>query len=110
MVKYFIFFLFFFGSLVSLQFLHFTQRQNPESEVKAPPPKFDLATTNFPPLPGGVPSCQPGVTMQTESVLENRMADVVKGISRDKVLRTTSCSCVFSVTFVLLVQRISDIT
>ncbi|XP_051752647.1 la-related protein 4 isoform X2 [Ctenopharyngodon idella] len=59
-------------------------RQNPESEVKAPPPKFDLATTNFPPLPGGVPSCQPGVTMQTESVLENRMADVVKGISRDK--------------------------
>ncbi|XP_067228821.1 la-related protein 4 isoform X2 [Chanodichthys erythropterus] len=59
-------------------------RQNPESEVKAPPPKFDLATTNFPPLPGGVPSCLPGVTMQTESVLENRMADVVKGISRDK--------------------------
>ncbi|XP_048055317.1 la-related protein 4 isoform X2 [Megalobrama amblycephala] len=59
-------------------------RQNPESEVKAPPPKFDLATTNFPPLPGGVPSCLPCVTMQTESVLENRMADVVKGISRDK--------------------------
>ncbi|XP_056109863.1 la-related protein 4 isoform X3 [Rhinichthys klamathensis goyatoka] len=59
-------------------------RQNPESEVKTPPPKFDLATTNFPPLPGGVPSCLPGVTMQTESVLENRMADVVKGISREK--------------------------
>ncbi|XP_039545090.1 la-related protein 4 isoform X3 [Pimephales promelas] len=59
-------------------------RQNPESEVKTPPPKFDLATTNFPPLPGGVPSCLPGVSMQTESVLENRMADVVKGISRDK--------------------------
>ncbi|XP_043098521.1 la-related protein 4 isoform X2 [Puntigrus tetrazona] len=59
-------------------------RPNPESEVKAPPPKFDLATTNFPPLPGGVPSRVPGVTVQTESVLENRMADVVKGISRDK--------------------------
>ncbi|XP_067316139.1 la-related protein 4 isoform X2 [Pseudorasbora parva] len=59
-------------------------RQNPESEVKAPPPKFDLATTNFPPLPGGVPNYLPGVTIQTESVLENRMADVVKGISRDK--------------------------
>uniref|UniRef100_A0A8C1JV99 La ribonucleoprotein 4Ab n=1 Tax=Cyprinus carpio TaxID=7962 RepID=A0A8C1JV99_CYPCA len=59
-------------------------RQNPDSEVKAPPPKFDLASTNFPPLPGGVPSHLPGVTVQTESVLENRMADVVKGISRDK--------------------------
>lgn len=98
-----------FLSLVSLELLHFTQRQNPESEVKAPPPKFDLATTNFPPLPGGVPSCLPGVTVQTESVLENRMADVVKGISRDKVL-TTSCSCVFSVTFVLLVHRESQIS
>ncbi|XP_073707597.1 la-related protein 4 isoform X2 [Garra rufa] len=59
-------------------------RQNPESEVKAPPAKFDLATTNFPPLPGGVPSRLPGVTVQMESVLENRMADVVKGISREK--------------------------
>ncbi|XP_052455795.1 la-related protein 4 isoform X2 [Carassius gibelio] len=59
-------------------------RQNPDSEVKAPPPKFDLASTNFPPLPGGVPSSLPSVTVQTESVLENRMADVVKGISRDK--------------------------
>ncbi|XP_016408507.1 la-related protein 4-like isoform X3 [Sinocyclocheilus rhinocerous] len=59
-------------------------RQNPDSEVKAPPPKFDLASTNFPPLPGGVPSHLPGVTVQMESVLENRMADVVKGISRDK--------------------------
>uniref|UniRef100_A0A8C1JEZ9 La ribonucleoprotein 4Ab n=1 Tax=Cyprinus carpio TaxID=7962 RepID=A0A8C1JEZ9_CYPCA len=59
-------------------------RPNPESEVKAPPPKFDLATTNFPPLPGGVPSRLPAATVQTESVLENRMADVVKGISREK--------------------------
>ncbi|XP_059426788.1 la-related protein 4 isoform X2 [Carassius carassius] len=64
-------------------------RPNPESEVKAPPPKFDLATTNFPPLPGGVPSRLPGVTIQTESVLENRMADVVKGISRDKAPETS---------------------
>ncbi|RXN03840.1 la-related 4-like isoform X2 [Labeo rohita] len=68
---------------------HFvSQRQNPELEVKPPPPKFDLATTNFPPLPGGAPSRLPGVTVQTESVLENRMADVVKGISRDKVPET----------------------
>uniref|UniRef100_A0A671M2J9 La ribonucleoprotein 4Ab n=1 Tax=Sinocyclocheilus anshuiensis TaxID=1608454 RepID=A0A671M2J9_9TELE len=71
-------------------------RQNPDSEVKAPPPKFDLASTNFPPLPGGVPSRLPGVTVQTESVLENRMADVVKGISRDKVVRTTTCNHLFS--------------
>ncbi|XP_052414092.1 la-related protein 4 isoform X1 [Carassius gibelio] len=64
-------------------------RPNPESEVKAPPPKFDLATTSFPPLPGGVPSRLPGVTVQMESVLENRMADVVKGISRDKAPETS---------------------
>ncbi|XP_051996271.1 la-related protein 4 isoform X2 [Xyrauchen texanus] len=55
-----------------------------EMEVKNPPPKFDLATTSFPPLPGGVPSHLPAVAMPAESVLENRMADVVKGINRDK--------------------------
>lgn len=59
-------------------------RQHPEMEVKPPAPKFDLAATNFPPLPGGVPCHLPGVTTQTESVLENCMADVVKGINRDK--------------------------
>ncbi|XP_055068342.2 la-related protein 4 isoform X2 [Misgurnus anguillicaudatus] len=59
-------------------------RQPSEMEVKAPPPKFDLAATNFPPLPGGVPNHLPGVAMQAESVLENCMADVVKGINRDK--------------------------
>ncbi|XP_051562786.1 la-related protein 4-like isoform X3 [Myxocyprinus asiaticus] len=59
-------------------------RQHFETGVNAPPPKFDLATTNFPPLPGGVPSRLPAVAMPTESVLENRMADVVKGISKDK--------------------------
>uniref|UniRef100_A0A8C2QAP3 La ribonucleoprotein 4Ab n=1 Tax=Cyprinus carpio TaxID=7962 RepID=A0A8C2QAP3_CYPCA len=85
-------------------------RPNPESEVKAPPPKFDLATTNFPPLPGGVPSRLPAATVQTESVLENRMADVVKGISREKVVRTYSCNHLFSFTFVLLVHRESQIS
>ncbi|XP_051568411.1 la-related protein 4-like isoform X4 [Myxocyprinus asiaticus] len=59
-------------------------RHHSEMEVKNPPPKFDLATTNFPPLPGGVPSHLPAVAMPTESLLENRMADVVKGINRDK--------------------------
>lgn len=95
--------------LISFAF-HFSQRPNPESEVKAPPPKFDLATTNFPPLPGGVPSHLPGVTVQTELVLENRMADVVKGISRDKVVRITSCNHLFAITFVLLLHRESPIS
>lgn len=62
------------------------QRPLPLTEVKSPPPKFDLAASNFPPLPGGVAGRLPGgMITSTESVLENRMADVVKGISRDKV-------------------------
>ncbi|XP_041097488.1 la-related protein 4 isoform X2 [Polyodon spathula] len=48
------------------------------SEIKVQPPKFDLAATNFPPLPGSV------VSTQGEPVLENRLSDVVRGISRDK--------------------------
>lgn len=78
----------FFLKIVFVRFSNLNscmQRQHPEMEVKPPPPKFDLAATNFPPLPGGVPCHPPGVTTQTESVLENCMADVVKGINRDKV-------------------------
>ncbi|KAF5900841.1 la-related protein 4-like isoform X1, partial [Clarias magur] len=57
----------------------------PSPEVKTPPPKFDLETCNFPPLPGGVAGPLPGgVSTSAETVLENRMADVVKGVSRDK--------------------------
>ncbi|XP_071990841.1 la-related protein 4 isoform X1 [Engystomops pustulosus] len=41
-------------------------------------PKFDLLASNFPPLPGSVAST-PG-----EPVLESRMADVVKGICKEK--------------------------
>ncbi|MEE6471900.1 hypothetical protein FKM82_009404 [Ascaphus truei] len=41
-------------------------------------PKFDLLASNFPPLPGSIAST-PG-----ESVLESRMADVVKGICKEK--------------------------
>ncbi|KAG9277193.1 la-related protein 4-like isoform X1 [Astyanax mexicanus] len=60
-------------------------RPLPLTEVKSPPPKFDLAATNFPPLPGGVAGRLPGgMIPPTESGLENRMADVVKGINRDK--------------------------
>uniref|UniRef100_A0A3B4BH72 Uncharacterized protein n=1 Tax=Periophthalmus magnuspinnatus TaxID=409849 RepID=A0A3B4BH72_9GOBI len=56
-----------------------TQRPVPLAEVKVSPPKFDLAASNFPPLPGCV------VSTQGEPVLENRMADVVRGLYRDKV-------------------------
>uniref|UniRef100_A0A674CL72 La-related protein 4-like n=1 Tax=Salmo trutta TaxID=8032 RepID=A0A674CL72_SALTR len=60
-------------------------RPIPLSEVKVPQPKFDLATSNFPPLPG----C--AVSMQGEEpVLETRMSDVVRGVkvvTSDKVRR-----------------------
>ncbi|XP_017575480.1 la-related protein 4 isoform X1 [Pygocentrus nattereri] len=61
-------------------------RPLPLTEVKSPPPKFDLAASNFPPLPGGVAGRLPGgVITSSDSVLENRMADVVKGINREKL-------------------------
>lgn len=41
-------------------------------------PKFDLLASNFPPLPGSIAST-PG-----EPVLESRMADVVKGICKER--------------------------
>ncbi|KAM6977773.1 la ribonucleoprotein 4Aa [Aplochiton taeniatus] len=53
-------------------------RPVPLAEIKVSPPKFDLAATNFPPLPGCV------VSTQGELVLENRMSDVVRGLSKDK--------------------------
>ncbi|XP_076028150.1 la ribonucleoprotein 4Aa [Genypterus blacodes] len=53
-------------------------RPVPLAEFKVSPPKFDLAATNFPPLPGCV------VSTQGEPVLENRMSDVVRGLYRDK--------------------------
>uniref|UniRef100_A0A3P8NGB8 HTH La-type RNA-binding domain-containing protein n=1 Tax=Astatotilapia calliptera TaxID=8154 RepID=A0A3P8NGB8_ASTCA len=56
-------------------------RPVPLTEVKVSPPKFDLAATNFPPLPGCV------VSTQGEPVLENRMSDVVRGLYRDKEKR-----------------------
>ncbi|XP_041860553.1 la-related protein 4 isoform X2 [Melanotaenia boesemani] len=57
-------------------------RPVPLAEVKVSPPKFDLAATNFPPLPGCV------VSTQGEPVLENRMSDVVRGLYRDKAEQT----------------------
>ncbi|XP_068197362.1 la ribonucleoprotein 4Aa isoform X2 [Antennarius striatus] len=57
-------------------------RPVPLTEIKVSPPKFDLAATNFPPLPGCV------VSTQGEPVLENRMSDVVRGLCRDKTEQT----------------------
>ncbi|XP_077339855.1 la-related protein 4 isoform X2 [Lithobates pipiens] len=50
-------------------------------EEIAPTPKFDLLASNFPPLPGSIAST-PG-----EPVLESRMADVVKGICKEKEIK-----------------------
>lgn len=44
------------------------------AEVKPPPPNFDLASCNFPPLPGSV------VTAKEETALDMRLADVVRGL------------------------------
>ncbi|XP_071775544.1 la-related protein 4 isoform X2 [Centroberyx gerrardi] len=52
-----------------------TTRPIPLAEVRVPPPpKFDLATSNFPPLPGCV------VSTQGEPVPEMRLSDVVRGL------------------------------
>ncbi|MFT7804625.1 la-related protein 4-like isoform X1, partial [Arapaima gigas] len=61
----------------------------PATEVKVSPPKFDLATTNFPPLPGAV------VSVPEEPVLENRMSDVVRGLNREKqeVSKESAMTC-----------------
>lgn len=58
------------------------QRPVPLTEIKVSPPKFDLAATNFPPLPGCV------VSTQGEPVLETRMSDVVRGLYKDKARRS----------------------
>lgn len=39
-----------------------------------PPPKFDLAASNFPPLPGST------VSIQGETTPEMRLSDVVRGL------------------------------
>ncbi|MBN3294305.1 LARP4 protein, partial [Polypterus senegalus] len=53
-------------------------RPQPLTESKVPAPKFDLATSNFPPLPGSV------ISRLGEPVLETRMSDVVRGINKEK--------------------------
>ncbi|XP_067302158.1 la ribonucleoprotein 4Aa isoform X4 [Pseudorasbora parva] len=65
-----------------------TTRPVPLSQVKVPPPKFDLAASNFPPLPG----CS--ASPQGEPVLENRLSDVVRGLNREKQQDSTKESAV----------------
>ncbi|XP_072262870.1 la-related protein 4 isoform X2 [Pyxicephalus adspersus] len=55
-----------------------TTRPLTTMEEMAQTPKFDLLASNFPPLPGSIAST-PG-----EPILESRMADVVKGICKEK--------------------------
>ena len=50
------------------------QRPVPLIEVKPPAPKFDLASSSFPPLPGCVVT-----STQEEAVPETRLSDVVRG-------------------------------
>ncbi|KAM9362250.1 la-related protein 4 [Symphorus nematophorus] len=51
-----------------------TTRPVPLMEAKVPPPpKFDLAASNFPPLPGSV------ISVQGETTPEMRLSDVVRG-------------------------------
>lgn len=64
------------------------QRPVPLTEIKVSPPKFDLAATNFPPLPGCV------VSTQGEPVLETRMSDVVRGLYKDKARRSIEAGMV----------------
>ncbi|XP_051270638.1 la-related protein 4 isoform X2 [Dicentrarchus labrax] len=50
-------------------------RSVPVMEAKVPPPpKFDLAASNFPPLPGSV------VSIQGENMPEMRLSDIVRGL------------------------------
>lgn len=53
------------------------------------PPKFDLAASNFPPLPGSV------VSVPGETTTEMRLSDVVRGIkATNKVeIPPTFASC-----------------
>ncbi|XP_030585457.1 la-related protein 4 isoform X3 [Archocentrus centrarchus] len=51
-----------------------TTKPVPVTETKSSHPKFDLAASNFPPLPGSV------VSMQEESVPEMRLSDIVRGL------------------------------
>ncbi|XP_019736302.1 la-related protein 4 isoform X1 [Hippocampus comes] len=61
-----------------------TTKPSPVTEVEVPPPpKFDLAASNFPPLPGCV------VSVTEEKTPEMRLSDVVRGL---KVTNKAVCN------------------
>jgi len=59
-----------------------------------PPPKFDLAASNFPPLPGS------GVSILGEIVSEMRLSDVVRGLKVPNKVNTYIYSPLIKVTVV----------
>ncbi|KAJ6658055.1 hypothetical protein lerEdw1_001531 [Lerista edwardsae] len=65
-------------------------RPQPSVETKALTPKFDLLASNFPPLPGSM------IKTQGDPVLEGRMSDIVKGISKEKESKELPGSCLVS--------------
>ncbi|CAI5765360.1 la-related protein 4 isoform X1 [Podarcis lilfordi] len=65
-------------------------RPPPSAETKTLTPKFDLLASNFPPLPGSM------IKTQGDPVLESRMSDVVKGISKEKENKELPVDCITS--------------
>uniref|UniRef100_A0A8C5RTU6 La ribonucleoprotein 4 n=1 Tax=Laticauda laticaudata TaxID=8630 RepID=A0A8C5RTU6_LATLA len=59
-------------------------------ETKTLTPKFDLLASNFPPLPGSM------IKTQGDPVLENRMSDIAKEISKEKENTDLTVSCLTS--------------
>ncbi|KAM8757741.1 la-related protein 4 isoform 1-T1 [Acanthopagrus schlegelii] len=66
-----------------------TTKPIPLMEAKvAPPPNFDLAASNFPPLPGAV------VSVPGETTPEMRLSDVVRGLKvPNKLIQSVSQEC-----------------
>ncbi|XP_066564728.1 la-related protein 4 isoform X2 [Amia ocellicauda] len=55
-----------------------SMRPPPLTEIKVQPPNFELVPSNFPPLPGSQ------VSAQGEPTQEPRLADVVRGLGRER--------------------------
>lgn len=55
-----------------------------------PAPKFDLAATNFPPLPGCV------VSMQGDTTPEMRLSDVVRGLKVTTKVKHVFCDITYA--------------
>lgn len=81
--------LFLISSLTCTEIKIHLQRPIPslmETKV-SPPPKFDLAASNFPPLPGSV------VSPRGETTPEMRLSDVVRGLKVPNKVRLSFSVC-----------------